>query len=100
MLAIFAWVLVVIDALLAIALTLVTGVLSSIFLSSHVTSDKRIGVGMMVVALALLAHPGMGIWWAWNGDYTWALVYASVGSLITGTLAWLAISSIEPAARP
>jgi hypothetical protein len=100
LLIIIAWVLVVLDALLAVGLALATGVLSSIFLSSHVTSDKQIGAVMMLVALVLLAHPALGGWWAWSGSHLWALIYAGCASALTAGLLYLVISSIEPAARP
>ena len=106
LLIIIAWVLVVLDALLAVGLALATGVLSSIFLSSHVTSDKQIGAVMMLVDTkwnndgAVLAHPALGGWWAWSGSHLWALIYAGCASALTAGLLYLVISSIEPAARP
>lgn len=97
---ILVWVLVTVDALLALALALATGVLSSIFMTSHVTSDKQIGAGMIVAALALLVHPVLGGWWAWHGEHVWAIAYAILAIALTAGLLYLVVGSIEPAARP
>ena len=78
------------DTLVGIALAIVLGLLSSVFLGSTDSTDKTIGAVVILAALAVLAHPALGIWLFRKERYGGASAYSGVFGLVGGVVVVIA----------